>query len=106
MKSTTLPRVTLSIQFDAPPATNSAKPSADNRFQLRRIAMKTSMHNRSPVPTVNIRVRDLTVWNEIATAKSLTKVRELQADPEVGGKGLISQDTPTNIYFFIASWRR
>ena len=56
--------------------------------------------------TVNIRVRDLTVWNAIAQAKSLTKVRELQADPEVGGKGLISQDTPTNIFFFIASWRR
>jgi hypothetical protein len=55
--------------------------------------------------TVNIRVRDLTAWNAIANAKSLTKVRELQADPEVGGKGLISQDTPTNIFFFIASWR-
>ena len=29
----------------------------------------------------------------------------LQADPAIGGRGLISQDTPTNIYFFIASWR-
>jgi hypothetical protein len=55
--------------------------------------------------TVNIRVKDLAVWNAIAEAKSLTKVRELQADPAVGGKGLISQDTPTNIFFFIASWR-
>lgn len=55
--------------------------------------------------TVNIRVANLDVWNQIAAAKSLAKVRELQADPEVGGKGLISQDTPTNIFFFIASWR-
>ena len=44
---------------------------------------------------------DLNVWNEIATAKSLAKVRELQADPAIGGAGLISQDTPTNIFFFI-----
>jgi hypothetical protein len=29
--------------------------------------------------TVNIRVTSLAVWNEIAAAKSLTKVRELQA---------------------------
>lgn len=51
--------------------------------------------------TVNIRVFDLDVWNEIAATKSLTKVRELQADPAVGGAGRISQDTPTNIFFFI-----
>lgn len=51
--------------------------------------------------TVNIRVFDLDVWNEVAAAKSLTKVRELQADPAIGGAGLISQDTPTNIFFFI-----
>ena len=53
--------------------------------------------------TVNIRVFDLDVWNEIAGAKSLTRVRELQADPAVGGASppLISQDTPTNIFFFI-----
>jgi hypothetical protein len=51
--------------------------------------------------TVNIRVFDLDVWNEIAAAKSLAKVRELQADPAIGGAGLISQDTPTNIFFFI-----
>jgi hypothetical protein len=51
--------------------------------------------------TVNIRVFDLDVWNEIAAAKSLSKVRELQADPAVGGAGLISQDTPTNIFFFL-----
>jgi hypothetical protein len=55
--------------------------------------------------TVNIRVSNLDVWNQIAAAKSLAKVRELQADPEVGGRGLISQDTPTNIFFFIASWK-
>jgi hypothetical protein len=55
--------------------------------------------------TVNIRVTNLDVWNQIAAAKTLEKVRELQADPNVGDKGLISQDTPTNIFFFIASWR-
>lgn len=57
--------------------------------------------------TVNIRVRNLDLWNQIAEAKSLDKVRELQADPIVGvnGQRLISADTPTNIYFFIASWR-
>lgn len=57
--------------------------------------------------TVNVRVRDLTLWNQIAAAKSLDKVRELQADPIVGvtGQRLISADTPTNIFFFIASWR-
>lgn len=54
--------------------------------------------------TVNIRVTNLEIWNQIASAKTLDKVRELQADPNVGGKGLISQDTPTNIFFFIASW--
>jgi len=55
--------------------------------------------------TVNIRVRSLSAWNQIAAAKSLEKVRELQADPNVGGQGLISADTPTNIFFFIAAWR-
>jgi hypothetical protein len=54
--------------------------------------------------TVNVRVTNLDVWNQIAQAKSLEKVRELQADPTVGGQGLISADTPTNIFFFIASW--
>jgi hypothetical protein len=51
--------------------------------------------------TVNIRVFDVNVWNQIAAAKSLAKVRELQADPAVGGAGKISRDTPTNIFFFI-----
>lgn len=55
--------------------------------------------------TVNVRVSNLDVWNEIAASKSLARLRELQADPAVGGMGLISQDTPTNIYFFISSWR-
>ena len=51
--------------------------------------------------TVNIRVRSLASWNQIAAAKTLDKVRELQADPAA----LVSADTPTNIFFFIASWR-
>lgn len=44
--------------------------------------------------TVNIRVPTLAAWNEIAAAKSLAKVRELQAAGRVG------PDIPTNIYFF------
>jgi hypothetical protein len=57
--------------------------------------------------TVNIRVRDINVWNAIAEAKTLEKVRKLQAEKIVDSSGqrLISDDTPTNIYFFIASWR-
>jgi hypothetical protein len=51
--------------------------------------------------TVNIRVSSLAAWNEIAEAKTLTKVRELQGDPLKG----VSGDTETNIFFFIASWR-
>ena len=50
---------------------------------------------------LNVRVFHPDVWNEIAAAKSLAKLRELQADPNVGGAGLISPDTPTNIYFFL-----
>jgi hypothetical protein len=55
--------------------------------------------------TVNIRVFSQTAWDEIAAAKTLAKVRELQGDPAVGVPGVISADTPTNIYFFIAGWR-
>ena len=44
--------------------------------------------------TVNIRVTSLAAWNEIAAAKTLAKVRELQA------AGLVGPDIPTNIYFF------
>ena len=55
--------------------------------------------------TVNIRVFSLAAWNEIAQAKSLAKVRELQGDPLTGTPGVISGDTPTNIYFFIAGAR-
>lgn len=44
--------------------------------------------------TVLIRVTSLAAWNAIAEAKSLTKVRELQA------AGLVGPDVPTNIYFF------
>lgn len=55
---------------------------------------------------MNIRVFSLDAWNQIASAKSLAKVRELQGNnPQVGTPGVISADTPTNIYFFIASWR-
>jgi hypothetical protein len=44
--------------------------------------------------TVNIRVTNLEVWNDIAAAKSLSRVRELQA------AGLLGPDRPTNVYFF------
>jgi hypothetical protein len=55
--------------------------------------------------TVNIRVFSLAAWNQIAAAKTLAKVRELQGDPSVGTPGVISADTPTNIFFFIAGAR-
>jgi hypothetical protein len=56
--------------------------------------------------TVNIRVFSETAWNQIAAAKTLEKVRELQGgNPAVGVPGVISADTPTNIYFFIAGAR-
>ena len=55
--------------------------------------------------TVNIRVFSLAAWNQIAAAKTLDKVRELQGDSHVGTPGVISADTPTNIFFFIASAR-
>jgi hypothetical protein len=44
--------------------------------------------------TVNIRVPTLAAWNMIAEAKTLAKVRELQA------AGLVGPDKPTNVYFF------
>ena len=54
----------------------------------------------------NFAVFSVAAWNEIAAAKTLSKVRELQGNnPQVGTPGVISADTPTNIYFFIASWR-
>jgi len=55
--------------------------------------------------TVNIRVFSLAAWNQIAAAKTLSKVRELQGDPNMGKAGVISADTPTNIFFFIAGAR-
>lgn len=55
--------------------------------------------------TVNIRVLSLAAWNEIAAAKTLDKVRQLQGDPSIGTPGVISADTPTNIFFFIAGAR-
>lgn len=51
--------------------------------------------------TVNIRVFSLAAWNQIVEAKSLAKVRELQVNPAVGVPGVISADTPTNIFFFL-----
>ena len=58
------------------------------------------------VPHGDIRVLNEAAWNEIAAAKTLSKVRELQGgNPAVGVPGVISRDTPTNIYFFIAGWR-
>ncbi len=65
-----------------------------------------SAHRGGWFNTVNIRVFSPAAWNEIAAAKTLTKVRQLQGDsPQVGTPGVISADTPTNIYFFIASSR-
>jgi hypothetical protein len=55
--------------------------------------------------TVNIRVFSLAAWKQIAAAKTLDAVRDLQGDPQVGRPGVISADTPTNIYFFIAGER-
>jgi hypothetical protein len=56
--------------------------------------------------TVNIRVFSLAAWNQIAAAKTLAKVRDLQGgNPNAGVPGIISADTPTNIYFFIAGAR-
>jgi hypothetical protein len=56
--------------------------------------------------TVNIRVFNAAAWNAIAAAKTLAKVRELQGgNPNAGVPGVISADTPTNIYFFIAGLR-
>ena len=55
---------------------------------------------------VNIRVFNPAAWNAIAATKTLAKVRELQGgNPNVGVPGVISADTPTNIYFFIAGFR-
>ncbi len=65
-----------------------------------------SAHGGGWFNTVNIRVFSVAAWNEIAAAKTLSKVRELQGNnPQLGTPGVISADTPTNIYFFIASWR-
>jgi hypothetical protein len=44
--------------------------------------------------TINIRVTNIAAWNEIAAAKSLSKLRELQA------ANLVGPDIPTNVYFF------
>jgi len=44
--------------------------------------------------TVTVPVTSVEAWNEIAAARSLTKVRELQAAGRVGS------DVPTNLFFF------
>jgi len=44
--------------------------------------------------TVNVRVTSQAAWNDIAAAKSLSRLRELQALGQVG------PDIPTNVYFF------
>lgn len=44
--------------------------------------------------TINIRVLSLGAWNDLAAAKSLSRLKELQA------LGQVSQDIPTNVYFF------
>jgi len=65
-----------------------------------------SAHGGGWFHTVNIRVSSVAAWNAIAAAKSLSAVRALQGgDTEHGVPGVISGDTKTNIYFFIASWR-
>ena len=43
---------------------------------------------------MNIRVPSQAAWDEIVKAKSLAKVRELQA------AGLVGPDMPTDVYFF------
>jgi hypothetical protein len=52
--------------------------------------------------TVNIRVTSLDVWNQIVANPTLETVRMLQANPRYGGARppLISQDLPTNVFFF------
>lgn len=44
--------------------------------------------------TINIRVTSKDAWDDIAAAKTLSRVRELQALGQVG------PDIPTNVYFF------
>ena len=44
--------------------------------------------------TVNIRVTSVVAWNQIASAKSLAMVREMQK------QGLAGPDLPTNVFFF------
>jgi hypothetical protein len=46
--------------------------------------------------TVNIRVLSSSVWDQIAAHPTLDRVRQLQAAYPT----LISQDNPTNIFFF------
>ena len=78
--------------------TSSAQPS--------RTATSSASRGAGGSTRWNIRVFGLAAWNEIAAAKTLAKVRELQGgNPNVGVPGVIRPDTPTNIYFFIAGLR-
>ena len=76
-------------------------------MRRRSLIATSSTSEAAAVDTVNIRVFNAAAWNAIAAAKTLAlKVRELQGgNPNVGVPGVISADTPTNIYFFIAGFR-
>ena len=50
--------------------------------------------------TVNIRVLTLDAWNQIAAAKTLSKVRELQQPQQPGQTAPVGPDLPTNVFFF------
>jgi hypothetical protein len=67
------------------PASVATAPPHSHMLEKR----ESGWHN-----TVNIRVLSLDAWNEIAAAKTLAKVRELQAQGRVG------PDLPTNVFFF------
>lgn len=83
--------------LDLPPLgdanTNVFAPAHSHIITERR----SGWHN-----TVNIRVSSLDVWNQIVANPSLETVRALQANPLYGGARppLISQDSPTNVFFF------
>jgi len=59
MKSTTLPWSKRSIQFDAPPAMNSARPADCHSVHRSRKANRIAAANMIPVPMVKIAVRAL-----------------------------------------------
>lgn len=84
--------------IDAPPlgdATTNAFAPAHSHI----ISERTGGWHR----TISIRVMNLDVWNKIVANPTIETVRALQADPLYGGAkpALISQNIPTNIFFFI-----